>query len=398
MANSDAEPDVLASIEERGLPLSSAPRAIPPVDAAAISYLLSSHLRRWSATPADVNRWMGCAPHVTEVIETHLGRIAVVTLPVSSRELYSRQADLIRITLDALRELSALGAQFVTLTGLLGSATGYGQAILDAGGDSDGLPRISTGHATTAAAVCLSIASVALLARRSLSDQVVGVLGIGSIGTSVLRALVACLPHPAELVLSDLFHRRNEAVALERELRERLGYGGRIRFLQGGPHVPDEFYESRFVVAATNVHDILDVDRLRAGTIVVDDSVPNCFSHERARRRVEQRGDVLILNGGQLRSPRPMRRTQYLVPGLRKQMLEWELAAPDPYMITSCVLSGLLSSRRGQVPPTVGMASMDSLLANFGTLLQLEYAAPRPQFSGHTVSDLAIGRFTSQFG
>ena len=46
--------------------------------------------------------------------------------------------------------------------------------------------------------------------------------------------------------------------------------------------MPPDVYEASFVVGATNAPDILDVDRLQPGTLIVDDSAPHCFRSDKA--------------------------------------------------------------------------------------------------------------------
>src|SRR5205823_12127012 len=95
---------------------------------------------------------------------------------------------------DGLRVARRLGAGAVSLTGLLPSATDYGRNLVRAVAGQD-VPAITTGHATTTATVVLSIRRLLAEAGRDLARERVAFVGLGSVGTSVLRLMLRCLPH-----------------------------------------------------------------------------------------------------------------------------------------------------------------------------------------------------------
>ena len=130
---------------------------LPQVESVALSYLPSAFLHFAGLDRATVIRdWCGNRPLITEVRETPLGRIASVWIPRFDDQLYQDRDDLLAVLGDAVRLAHEIGAATVSLTGLLPSASGYGRdlALALAGHD---LPRITTGHATTTAAVVLAI-------------------------------------------------------------------------------------------------------------------------------------------------------------------------------------------------------------------------------------------------
>src|SRR5262249_35375859 len=160
-------------------------------------------------------------------------------------------------------------ARTVSLTGLLPSATRYGLALREAVNGQD-LPRITTGHATTAAAVVLAVRRIVAEAGRDLPRERVGFGGLGAVGAAGLRALLPCPPHPAEIRLCDVYGKRDALLEVRRELAEDLGYQGAVHVLEARGTVPPGLYESSLLVGATNVPDVLDVDRLAPGTLLVD--------------------------------------------------------------------------------------------------------------------------------
>ncbi|MDX2863416.1 hypothetical protein PV338_45610, partial [Streptomyces scabiei] len=67
--------------------------------------------------------------------------------------------------------------------------------------------------------------------------------------------------------------------------------------------LPAEVYETADVVVTAvggGPTTLLDIDRLRPGTIVVDDSFPHCFDTGRALERMRDARDVLVVGGGLL--------------------------------------------------------------------------------------------------
>jgi hypothetical protein len=167
-----------------------------------------------------------------------------------------------------------------------------------------------------------------------------------------------CLPHPAEIRLCDVYSKRDALHELRREVVEELDYRGPVHVLETRGGVPAELYESSLLIGATNVPDILDVDQLAPGTLLVDDSSPHCFRVDRTVRRLHERQDVLFTEGGMLRAPRPLRQVLYVPADLERIMptIPAEVIGNyDPQHITGCVLSSLLSACRADLPPTVGL-------------------------------------------
>src|SRR5207237_573753 len=104
------------------------------------------------------------------------------------------------------------------------------------------------------------------------------------------------------------------------------------------------------------------------GTLLVDDSSPHCFRLDRAVRRLRERQDVLFTEGGMLRAPRPLRQLLYVPAELERFVRDVpaELFANyDPHHITGCVLSSLLSARRAELPPTVGLVGPGTCLDHY---------------------------------
>jgi hypothetical protein len=371
------------------------------VESVALSYLPSAFLHLAGLDRATViHEWFGNRPLVTEVRETPLGRIGSVVIPRFDDQLYHDRDDLLAVLGDAVRLAHEIGAATVALTGLLPSASGYGRdlALALAGHN---LPRITTGHATTTSAVVLAVRRALDESGRTLSGEHVGFIGLGSVGIATLRLMLSSMPHPARLSLCDVYSKLESLHGLRRELIEELGYGGEVRLLASRHEVPEELYEASLFVGATNVAEILDIDRLAPGSIIVDDSAPHAFQSEAALSRFRERGDILVTEGGVLLAPEPLPLRAYVPDELER----WHraglvslLARSDPRHITGCVLSGLLSARFTELAPTIGMIDRQRALADYEKLEALGYEAAGLHLDESPLEPRKIAEFRSRYG
>jgi amino acid adenylation domain-containing protein len=366
------------TIEDRPLLSLFASGKLAPVDAVALSYFPSGLLQYPGLTPEAVIRgWCGDMPVLGGVRETPLGRIGLVTIPRFDFQLYRDRQDLLDVTGDALRLARQIGSRVVSLTGLLPSATDYGRALAPLLSES-GMPRITTGHATTTSAVVLSIRRALEDSGRSIGGEHVGFVGLGSVGVASLRLLLTCLPHPAELTLCDVYSKREELEALRREVVEGLGYRGPVHLLESRENVPASIAECTLIVGATNVPDILDLEVVRPGTVLVDDSAPHVFRSDAAFARMRAQADILATEGGVLAAPEDLPSLVHIPgsidPELRAEF-ETLLLRSDPRQITGCVLSSLLSAQFDELSPTIGLIDRDTALKHFEALARLGYRA-----------------------
>ncbi len=370
---------------------------LAPVDSAALAYWPARWLENIPQLPLLIEAgWLARRPLLADVSQTPWGRIATIMLPVFDSELYADTNRLVRHAVEGLELAGSLGARMVSLTGLIPSATDNGRALLAAMVDRDDLPRPTTGHATTASAVVLSIRRALAEAGRDLRDERVAYLGLGSIGYATLRLMMASQPHPSEIILSDLFSKQEMLGTIRKELIAQFGFTGEIRVLSSTGQVPEELYEATTIIGATNVPAVLDVERIRPGTIIVDDSAPHSFRPDAAIERFEKSADILFTEGGVLKSPEPIRQSRYLPPPL-DSLLSPEavhaLTFYHPLQITGCVFSGLLSSQFEEIRPTVGAVDVESLSRNFAKLDELRFEGADLHCDGYVLDRERIRRF-----
>ncbi|TXS31978.1 hypothetical protein EAO70_01015 [Streptomyces sp. adm13(2018)] len=284
-----------------------------------------------AAGGAELRGWLrkvlfpGGHARLVEEIDTPLGRSGFVCLPLFADELGSTP-DLAARTARAVEHAASLGARSVSLAGMIPSLTAYGFGVRR---ETDGPTAVTTGHAATAVSVVKTVhAALARTGRGALAgtsepggvshedlgdlghpqdlhdlgDLAVAVVGLGSIGSSSLELLLTLASRPpARLILCDVEGSAERLRALTGGLVAR-GLAGAVEVHESGASaLPSSVYEADLLVTAVSGgRAILDVSRLRPGTIVVDDSFPHCFDTAEALRRMRERRDVLVVGGGLL--------------------------------------------------------------------------------------------------
>lgn len=390
-------------IERRSLLSLLATGKIAPVDAVALGYLnidLANLEARGLSRDDIVRDWFDDLPVVTAIVETHWGRIANLTLPRFSVELYSDQKDIVDVTVEALEIAGRIGARTVSLTGLIPSATDYGRAIAQAISDRNDLPAISTGHATTSAAVVLSIARICSESGRDLAQERVGFIGLGSVGISSLRLMLKSLPHPQEITLCDVYNKLKFLEGIRQEITNDFGFQGNVRIVASQTEVPPEIYDTSLIVGATNAPDVLDITQVKPGTLIVDDSAPHCFTAELAIQRFQEQEDILFTEGGNLRSPHPFTRLRYLPRHVEKSLSSSEVENflnGNPFNITGCVFSGLLSSRFEHLKPTVGEFDWKMSIQHYKLLNDLGFQSADLHCGDYVLPETSILNFKHRF-
>ncbi|MCT7965693.1 amino acid adenylation domain-containing protein [Laspinema sp. D1] len=377
--------------EQRSLLSLFAVGKVTPVDSAALGYLPLSLLKETTLTRQEIKNWLSNLPMWDAVMETKWGRIAGLLLPIFEDELYTDQQTLVEMVVESLEMAGRLGAKTVSLTGLIPSATDYGCAIAQAIEGRTDLPKITTGHATTCSTVVLTIKKILQISNRSLEGEKVAFLGLGSIGINTLRLMLKCLPHPQSIILCDIYSKLESLQNLQRELSGDLGFQGYVQIAtsSSSSELPPEIYDATLIIGATNVPDILDIKRVKPGTLIVDDSGPHCFSPEQAIQRFEEQKDILFTEGGALHAPDPIETVIYLPEWVKNNMTEnvWSayFEPTNPLNIMGCVMSSLLSSRFDDMQPTVGLLDLETCVQHYQGLERLGFQAADLHCEGYVL-------------
>ena len=373
-------------------------------DGAALAYLPDKFATVGGLTDRQLQAIFGTEPFISHYYEMALGRIAILMLPFRGHMLL-RPETARQPILDAIEMAGRRGARYISLTGLIPSMTNYGKDIAGWLPGGPNCPGVTTGHATTTAAVVCNLEQMLKRVGRSLEQESLAVLGLGSIGQSCLKLLLEVCPHPREIILCDVFAMEQSWQVFAASLREQHAYHGRVRIASTITTVPTEIYEASTILTAVSAPDVLDVERLRPGTVIVDDSYPPAFSVEAAMHRLKMDADIFFSNAGMLRLPTPIRETMVVPPAAEALLQSFGVATyreeliRDPNELTACVLSSLLTGQPdGSFPPTIGLAGLPALVDHYQNLSRLHIESARPQCDKYFLPDEAVERFRLRFG
>lgn len=393
---------------------------IPQVDGAGVLATPAGLFERAGINPGDVaHRLMILdTPHLCGFMNTNLGRIATIMVPrLDTAELYLNRERLVETIVGGIEMGARLGAKNISLSGLLVTATDYGRGVANAIKDREDLPPVTSGHDTTSAAVLLNVDNLLRLTGRSMENEVLGILGVGSVGKASMHLLLTQLPHPRKLILCDPYAAtsdspRGPAAGLTGRLKKAadealnvIGYKGEIQIIGGTSKLPDEFYEATVISADTNAPDVVDVAKLRPGAMLVDDSIPPCYDRDTALARVQEKADLLFGQGDVIECATPMQKTfgwppmMYELAG--EDGVDWFAAnTPDAYsttQITSSVLSNVLVAQSG-IGPVTGPSEPERAYRHVEVLRKNGYVGGPPQCDGVLIPQESIARFVEQFG
>ena len=333
------------------------------------------------------------------ILETPLGSVGIFMLPLTAAQVNPGEPSLLPLLIDGVAHASACGARCVALTGLIPSATGYGTTIKEACAGRGNLASLTTGHATTIAAVILNLEALLRAAGRKLEDETVMSYGIGSIGLGALQLMLDVLPHPAELHLCDPYRSEQFFTELEKTLRKENGYEGKVSFVRPDGNSADDIYQASVIVGATNVENVIDVARLAPGTLIVDDSWPHCMNGLAALARFEDKKDILYTEGGFVRSPVRMQRISHVPPnaGIPEEFTQILFSSLTPHDITACVLSALMSARKPELAPTIGLIPSAIAREHWAALPELGFCAAELNYEGQALAPEDVAIFRKRF-
>jgi predicted amino acid dehydrogenase len=382
----------------RPLAMTRSEGSFDAIDGAAIAYLpddLLAAARRIGAEEA-LRRQLprADAPQWGAVCRLQLGTIALVVVPRFGIDLIADAGAAIGAVEAAADYARRLGAKTAALTGLIPAITDFGRALRPCRGLA-----VTTGHATTASAIVLTAISAARAAGRKLTNETVAFVGLGAIGTATLRLMSDRPIHPRRLILCDVPAKARELERLADEIRTTFGYCGDIEIVAAHGPVPAEVYRSKFVIGATNVPGVLEVDRLGPGTIVVDDSFPHCFDPERAISRMSSHGDVLLVDGGLVLPPGTIEWTVNLPAGIATVLGHHPEASllPGSTSITGCILSSLLAQHDVALA-AAGPVSAATCRDHWRTLERMEIGAAPLVCGRWSPSTAYLDQFGGRFG
>lgn len=297
-----------------------------------------------------------------EHLQTPLGQSANLVLPFFANEIQPGQAKRILPAIQRARQQAhALGARVVSLAGLLPALSSYGQDLpaLVAGS------VLTTGHSTTVVAMLYTIRFALAQLERSLDKCHIAVVGLGSIGEATLDALLATQVHPASLTLVDRLGSASRLHQLAEKLSARRQFSGPIKVLLsednlGSQRVSSEVYQVDLIISAVSTRQVIEIARLRPGTVLIDDSFPHCFDVKSAIDRMQNQRDVLVIGGGLLQVSGSHKQIYLPLPHPELQRALTQISLPG--CLPGCQLESLLLAAYPGLPETLGLVESDKLL------------------------------------
>jgi predicted amino acid dehydrogenase len=286
-----------------------------------------------------------------------------------------------------LPAVAATGARIVCLGGLLGSLSGYGKKL--GSFTQQHQLTVTTGHSMTSVTVLQTYRRAAAELGLDPATSRVVVLGAGSVGAAFSRLLVREPVRPAELVLVDRPERTRHVEHLAHELAS-SGATVSVDFTDRYGQLSQDSvcYDARFLISAVSTPNVIDIEKVAPGTVLVDDSQPNCWSREQAWRRVVRREDIAPCEAGLVDASSIDYRANF----------PFRFASQERSSGTSiawcCLAEGLAMGHVGELPPTIGEPDPEGLVQYLAAFERLDFRVAPLQCGSHF---LPIGRLRARF-
>ncbi|WP_157778314.1 hypothetical protein [Massilia violaceinigra] len=299
-------------------------------------------------------------PVFGEIIKTPTLNAGILFLPMYADEMINprTRAHCRKVLEETALEIAArAGAKMICLGGLTGALSLYGRRLLVKANEL-GL-QITTGHSMTAVSVLRTYLRALDDLRIDHARATMTVIGVGSIGGSFTQLLARQRRRPARIVLVDTPSRADHVRRYAEQLQADCGIGVEVEFTSpaGALPIDSAAYRSRFVISAVSTANIIDIDRVAPGTVLIDDSQPYCWSRQSAWARVHARQDIAPCEAGLIDCSSIGYRSRF----------SFDFADQDETGESStswsCMAEGLLRVVAPDLPPTIGEPCIDNLLA-----------------------------------
>jgi hypothetical protein len=309
-------------------------------------------------------------PLLSHVWKSAYGTVGTILIPVVDMTLFQDRRKTVEAALKGVRLAIEAGARCVSFTGMIPAATDFGRDIAesytrDSVGDARvPSPSLTTGHAAVVAAFAFNVETILETAGRTYREESVAFVGIGSIGSGILRLLNDLAP-PRKSHIVDVHEKKDRLLRLKEEL------GGEIEIvlIDKNEGLPSWIYDRcSLILSATSTPLVVDVGKMRPGTLMVDDSFPFGFDAERAASRIVSASDIMITLAGGLRGLQKFDLV-YTAPAADRSadfrlLLDRtaRIINPWPECMTGCVYSSLLTNHY-DLPQTLGPVTYDDASA-----------------------------------
>tara|TARA_B100000427_G_scaffold329834_1_gene348346 strand:- start:11910 stop:13142 length:1233 start_codon:yes stop_codon:yes gene_type:complete len=324
-------------------------------------------------------------PTLFNIYRLSFGSIGLIVLPIDENDLYESKTLIQTKLKQAIQLCSFIGANCISLAGLLPSITQYGKEIQSL------IPKniklsVTTGHATTTATVLITLENILQQNQRKITNEILGFLGLGSIGQSTLKLILTTLPHPKEIILCDIPAMKNLINKLISDIKQ-LGYQGKITYFESKENAPEKFYKASVIIGATNQANILKINKLNPNTIVIDDSIPHCFDADQAYQRMQTKKDIICIEAGIINAPNNIQEHRYYPDEIKPYIayLPRIIINRKNKEITSCILSSLLTATHNELPPSTGITNNNLAKKHLNILNKMNFHATNPRINGKDI-------------
>jgi acyl transferase domain-containing protein/NADPH-dependent curcumin reductase CurA/predicted amino acid dehydrogenase/short-subunit dehydrogenase/acyl carrier protein len=367
-------------------------------DAAALTYIPEQFATKGGLGPAELQAALGSEPFLSATVDAPIGRVGTFMLPLRASELFLKPEQTRDLAFRAIELAAQQGSRVMTLTGLLPAATGYGEALMRGHGHAFH-QSVTTGHALTTATIIANLTDLLKRCGRRLEDECIAIVGLGSVGRSVLELLFRTLPHPRGLVLCDLYIKADDLEALRQRIDDEFQFDRDIEIVAGDAGLPAAVRQARLIVSAVDRIGVIDPLELSPGTILLDDSYPPTFDPVVAWRRMNERKDVVIASGGFARMPGPVRETFYVPssarPFLRAYGEENFICEfqREPCDYTACIFAGPLALQDSTLRAESGIPTPTALEAFYRAFERYQLASAAPHCNGRLIPEELFAQF-----
>ena len=358
---------------------------LPRLDSAALSYVpFGSQLQLKDNMPLLYN-----------YIETCFGNIGVILLPILWHELFSQKDRLLSLCTAAISQAEKLGAGVISLTGLLPSATNYGEDIVRC---IDSNARITVGLPTIASSFILALNKLLIDTGRDIKHEKITFLGMDNIGRSVIRLLMSLYPSINKITICDIYKNIEDMFLVKESLNKNNNVEISILCIAHN-QLPAEIYQSSIIIYAINIPNIINIDLLRPGTLLLGVSEPDCFSKEKAVQRLKKDEDILFTEGGSISTEKKLKKHVYIPQNINSGILnQFYRHLYQDNEITGCILSSILIAKHSELKPIIGgVPDCDQIIKHYDILLKNEFNAASFRCGQYTIPESTIGNFKQRF-
>ncbi len=330
---------------------------IPQLDAIALSYLPET-LRH--IPQKNIDDYFYNYPQLTTVYQHPLGQIGLMVLPIFESEVAKFSSETKEAIQTSMSQAINLGVSHISLTGILGSVTGYGTLL-----PPPSIISLTSGHSMTIAAILIHLRNAIKQRKLPLNSLKIGFLGIGSIGKPTLEAMLNLMGCPKEIHICDLKSQKSRITELVESLQKI--YATRFCVSYYESKIPDSFYTSNIIIAATTSGSVLDLYKLKPGSILIDDSYPNCYDKSDYLANSALQKSIHIIEGGVIESIHKINEIRFQFDEKITQKMPLLFQERPITHIPSCILASLYL-KKGLIPADQSLATSKTIEENIHAL------------------------------